>query len=114
MLPMFKPSKEERKVTIAEVNRDIKATFEEAFAENYQMANEALMNNGFSQEEAANILIDIKFELEQEMIMKARDLLNKSILNVLKNKQQEKVERGHDAPRSSENTSTGQPNTAFK
>jgi hypothetical protein len=114
MLPMFKPSEKERKVTIAEVNRDIKATFEEAFSKNYQMASEELINNGFSQEDAAEILTKIKSELEQEMILKARELLNKSILNVLKNERQKKIASDNVSDSMPDNASLEQPNATLK
>lgn len=86
---MFKPADKDRKVTTAEVNRDIKAMFEETFAQIYQDTRQQLINGGIPEEKVEEKLSKIKAELEQQMIIKARGLLRESILEVLEEERQE-------------------------
>ncbi|MBP9727645.1 MAG: hypothetical protein KBD83_09340 [Gammaproteobacteria bacterium] len=96
MLPMFKPAKgEKRKTVMAEVNRDIKATFEETFAENCQSAREQLIQGGVPEKKVEAILREIKAELEQEMIIKAQQLLRKTVLKLA---QEEMGKRSTEMP----------------
>lgn len=86
MLSMF-PSSKSRRVTIAEVNRDIKSTFETVFAENYQQIRQQLIEGGIPEQKVDQKVSKIKLQLEQEMIVRARELLRESILEVLEDEQ---------------------------
>lgn len=80
---MFKPAKsEEKKILISEINRDIRETFEETFAENYQSAREQLIQGGVPEEKVDAKLSQIKVKLEQKMIINARQLLSEAVLEV--------------------------------
>jgi len=85
MLSMFNPGKDEkRKAVIAEVNKKIKATFEEAFAEDHQLAREILIQGGVPEEKVGETLNEIKAELEQEIIIRAQQLLREKALKIAK------------------------------
>lgn len=94
MLPMFKPAKiEKRKTVIAEVNRDIKVTFEETFAENYQSAREQLIQGGIPEEKVDAKLSQIKAKLEQKMIINAQQLLREAVLQVAREEKAESLKK---------------------
>lgn len=112
---MFKPNNKDRKVTIAEVNRDIKATFEKVFAENYQSARQQLLDGGTPEDKVEEKLSKIKAELEPEMIIKGRELLEKSILKVLEEERQEKIVSNNVSVQTlDDNASLEQHNAALK
>lgn len=101
MLPMFKPKKgEKRKALIAEINRDIKETFEETFLENYQNAREQLILGGVSEEIVDEKLGKIKSELEQEIIVRAQEILKQAVLQVVREERIENLNKSKDESQS--------------
>ena len=98
---MFKPARvEKRKALIAEINRDVKTTFEETFAESYQNVREQLIQGGVSEEKVDAKLSQIKAKLEQKMIISAQKLLREAVLEVAREEMADNKKECIDEPQS--------------
>lgn len=91
MHTMFKsPEKSEKKSRrnlIEQTNQKISDTFNHAFSEIYLKAREQLLLKGVSEEDVDDVLSEIKLELQREMILKAKEGIEKTVISVAKETQ---------------------------
>lgn len=97
MHTMFKSSekseKKSRRELIEQTNQKIRDTFNCAFSEIYRNAKEQLLLKGVSEEDVDNVLNEIKLELQREMIQKAKEGIEKTVISVAKDQQTQSQSR---------------------
>ena len=87
MHTMFKSGEKSKRELIERTNQKIHATFNHAFSEIYPSAREQLLAKGVSEEDIEKVLSEIKLELQREMIVKAKEGIEKAVIAVEKERQ---------------------------